>query len=122
MSTALVPFISSEILQMVVSEDVLSLINVLMLTLLFSAAVPENILKKQARDAKLLQTQKKTREDAKKARAEARKAALANAEKYYKEYEAADAALVKAKRDAKEKGTFFVEAEPKVALLVRIRG
>ena len=84
--------------------------------------MPENILKKQARDAKLLTTIKKQRADAKTERAAARKQALANAEKYFKEYEAADLKLIKDKRDAKAKGAFFVEAEPKVALLVRIRG
>ena len=101
------------------------LINVLMNTYLsFSAktAVPETILKKQARDAKLLATQKAQRAEAKKARAAANKLAYANAEKYFKEYEAADAALVQAKREAKAKNQFFVEAEPKVALLVRIKG
>ena len=41
---------------------------------------------------------------------------------FEKEYEAADLKLIKDKRDAKAKGAFFVEAEPKVALLVRIRG
>merc|ERR1712070_801403 len=55
-------------------------------------------------------------------RAAARKAALANAEKYFNEYQAADAKLVADKRAAKAAGSFFVEAEPKVALLVRIRG
>merc|ERR1712032_647368 len=47
---------------------------------------------------------------------------MANAEKYFKEYQAADEALVKAKRDAKAKGNFFVEAEPKVAFIIRIKG
>jgi hypothetical protein len=51
-----------------------------------------------------------------------RKLAGENAEKYYNEYTAADAALVKAKRDAKAKGSFYVEAEPKVAFVIRIRG
>ena len=59
---------------------------------------------------------------AKTTRAAARKVAMANAEKYFKEYQAADEALVKAKRDAKAKGNFFVEAEPKVAFIIRIKG
>merc|ERR1711988_894740 len=87
-----------------------------------ASAVPETILKKQVRDAKLLKTQQAARAEAKKARAAANKLAIANAEKYFKEYEAADAALIKAKRDAKAKNQFYVEGEPKVALLVRIRG
>lgn len=84
--------------------------------------VPENILKKQARDAKLLAALKKTRADAKVARAAARKEAEANAQKYFNEYQAADDALIKNKRDAKAAGSFFVEGQPKVALIVRTRG
>merc|ERR1711998_251852 len=57
-----------------------------------------------------------------KAVVEARKLALANGEKYFKEYQAADEKLIKDKRDAKAAGHFFVEGEPKVALVVRIRG
>jgi large subunit ribosomal protein L7e len=85
-------------------------------------AVPESFKKKAARDEKLLKSRKANMAAAKKARAEARKVASANAEKYFKEYAAADAKLIKDKRDAKAKGSFFVEGEPKVALLVRIRG
>ena len=65
---------------------------------------------------------KDSRAAAKKERAEARKVAAANAEKYYNEYTKADADLVAAKRDAKKNGSFFVEAEPKVAFIVRIKG
>merc|ERR1719197_2135097 len=84
--------------------------------------IPENILKKQARDAKLLKARKDKRAADKKDRTAARKTAAENAEKYYNEYNTADAALVKAKRDAKAAGTFFVEAEPKVAFVIRIKG
>merc|ERR1719197_2323740 len=84
--------------------------------------IPENILKKQARDAKLLKARKDKRAADKKDRTAARKTAYANAEKYYNEYNAADAALIKAKRDAKAAGTFFVESEPKVAFIIRIKG
>merc|ERR1712194_564995 len=65
---------------------------------------------------------KDTRAKAKTDRATSRKTAAANAEKYYKEYTAADAALIAAKRDAKAKGSFFVEGEAKVALVIRIKG
>jgi large subunit ribosomal protein L7e len=84
--------------------------------------VPENILKKQARDAKVLKALADSRAKAKKDRTAARKVATDNAEKYYKEYTAADAALVKAKRDAKAAGSFYVEGEPKVAFVIRIKG
>jgi large subunit ribosomal protein L7e len=87
-----------------------------------AAVVPENFTKKVARDAKLLaavvaaRKQKKTDQSAKRA------VALANAKKYDAEYTAADAALVKAKRDAKKAGSFFVEPEAKIAFVIRIRG
>jgi len=84
--------------------------------------IPENILKKQARDARLLKALKEQRAQAKTDRAAARKVAYANAEKYFNEYQASDNALIKAKRDAKAAGSFFVEGEPKVAVVVRIRG
>jgi large subunit ribosomal protein L7e len=84
--------------------------------------VPENILKKQARDAKVLKALTDSRAQAKKDRAAARKLAGDNAEKYFNEYNAADAALVQSKREAKAKGSFYVEAEAKVAFVIRIRG
>ena len=84
--------------------------------------VPENILKKQERDAKVLKALKDQRAAAKKERADARKVAAANAEKYYNENLKMDAELVKSKRDAKAKGSFFVEAEAKVAFIIRIKG
>ena len=55
-------------------------------------------------------------------RTAARKLALANAEKYAKEYAAAEQALIDGKRKAKKEGSFFVEGEPKVAFLIRIKG
>merc|ERR1712060_745664 len=83
-----------------------------------SASVPENILKKQQRDSKLLEAMSKARADAKAARAAARTAAAANATKYAN----ADKALVDAKRDAKKAGNFYVEAQAKIAFVVRTRG
>merc|ERR1719498_776674 len=84
--------------------------------------VPENILKKQARDQKLAQAVKDRRAAAKAARATARAAAKASAQKYFNESQAADAALLQAKRDAKAAGNFYVEEQPKVAFVMRIRG
>jgi len=65
---------------------------------------------------------KESRDAGKKARLESRKVAYANAEKYHKEYQDSDDALIKAKRDAKANGSFFVEGEPKVAFIIRIKG
>merc|ERR1719329_1515942 len=84
--------------------------------------VPENILKKQARDAKLAKALKDSRAKAKTDRKAARAAAAANAKKYHAEYAKLDADLVESRRAAKKNGDFLVEAEPKFALVVRIRG
>jgi len=59
---------------------------------------------------------------AKKDRKASRELALKNGEKYAKEYAAADQALIDGKRKAKKDGNFFVEGEPKVAFLIRIKG
>merc|ERR1740130_615449 len=71
--------------------------------------VPENILKKQARDKVLQDATIKRRADA-------------NAEKYANEYAATEAATIKAKRDAKKAGNFYVEPEAKIAFVIRTRG
>lgn len=84
--------------------------------------VPENILKKQARDAKLLKARTVERATAKKDRAAARKNAAANAKKYAAEYEKEDRDLIDAKRNAKKEGNFFVDAQAKIAFVIRTRG
>ena len=48
-----------------------------------------------------------------------RKAAATNAAKYAKEYADADKALVDAKRAAKKAGNFHVEAQAKIAFVIR---
>ena len=41
---------------------------------------------------------------------------------YYKEYRDAERALIDAKREAKNNNTFYVEAEPKLVFVIRIKG
>ena len=84
--------------------------------------VPENILKKQARDAKLLKARVAARVVSKKERAESRKAAAKRATDYDAEYKKADLDTIKAKRDAKANGDFFVDAQAKIAFVIRTRG
>jgi len=84
--------------------------------------VPENILKKQARDKVLQDATIKRRAEAKAKRVESRKTFAANAEKYANEYAATEAATIKAKRDAKKAGNFYVEPEAKIAFVIRTRG
>lgn len=84
--------------------------------------IPENIVKKQQRDAKLLKLLVDKRAADKSARAASRKAAAANAVKYAAEYAKADKDLIDAKRAAKKAGNFYVEAQAKIAFVVRTRG
>ena len=90
--------------------------------LLIFRVVPENIVKKNARDAKLLKERTELRANAKKNRVEQRKLIFANAEKYYKEYQAEQQKVIDEKRKAKAAGNFYVEPSAKVALVVRTRG
>jgi len=90
-----------------------------------NAAVP----KTPASLAKKLITLKKNQETAHTAAGVKRKAAVANrrdafkrAEKYEKEYAAANLDVIRKKRVARKAGNFYVEPEPKVAVLIRIKG
>ena len=87
-----------------------------------AAIVPENFVKKAARDAKILKALVEARKVRKTEHASKRAVALKNAEKYAKEYAAADLKLVNDKRAAKKTGSFFVEGEAKIAFVIRIRG
>ena len=84
--------------------------------------VPENFVKKQKRDEKLKEDLKAAKDAAKKERVEKRKLALANAEKYYKEYQDADRSVIENLRKAKKEGSFWVAPEAKVAFVIRTRG
>lgn len=84
--------------------------------------VPENVLKKRKRDAKIADdrtkqaqahtAERKTKADDNKKRAE----------KYVKLYQEREKHRVDSIRKAKTEGNLFVPAQPKVALVVRIRG
>ena len=83
---------------------------------------PESVLKKQATQKKLADAAAAAAAAAEeKAKADAAKFE-ANAAKYEEEYAAAEKAAVDNRRQAKAQGGFFVPAEPKVALVIRIRG
>jgi large subunit ribosomal protein L7e len=84
--------------------------------------IPENAVKKVARDAKVLKEMTDRRVKDKKDRAEKRKLMLANGEKYDKEYSALSKSIIDAKRAAKDAGNFFVEGEPRLAFAIRTRG
>lgn len=88
----------------------------------FRAHVPENFVKKQQRDAKFMKMIADERAAVKQARVAARAAASANAIKYAKEYADADKAVIDAKRAAKKAGNFYIDAQAKIAFVIRTRG
>jgi len=85
-------------------------------------AIPESIRKKAARDEALAKKQADARAAVKAARTTSRKEIAAKAAKYASEADAAAKKLVDDKRAAKAAGNFFVEAEAKVAFVIRTRG
>jgi len=84
--------------------------------------VPENVLKKSKREAKSAEERKARRTKAIATAAEKRKEYAVRAERYAKEYAATKRTLIDERRRARAAGSFFVPAEAKVALVIRIRG
>jgi len=84
--------------------------------------VPESILKRRKRNAALQAGLKKHIPKAKKARSLKRKAVFKKAEKYVKEYRQKEKEEIRLKRIAKQHNNYYVPAQPKLALVIRIRG
>jgi 60S ribosomal protein uL30 len=86
------------------------------------APVPESILKKRAKAKKTQQNELKKKHRIQVSRQKERRVIFKRAESYAKRYRAQDRAHVKLRRLAKNGGNFFREPEPKIAIVVRIRG
>merc|ERR1712093_475511 len=84
--------------------------------------VPESVLKKRKTQEKLAADKAAAATEAKKANKAKREAAYKSAEKYVKEYRALAKQRVRMHRQAKASGNHFVDAEAKLAFVVRIRG
>jgi len=83
---------------------------------------PESVLKKQATQKKLADASAAAAKEAEaKAAADAVKFE-ANSKRYDKEYEVAQKLAIDNRRKAKAEGGFYVPAEPKLCLVIRIRG
>ena len=83
---------------------------------------PESVLKKEATQAKIAAEALAEQKAAKAKKESNKKMYVANAEKYAAEYAAAEKEAIENRRIAKAKGGFYVPAEPKLALVIRIRG
>jgi len=83
---------------------------------------PESILKKQATQAKIAAAALASSEEAQKQKFADKKKFVENAEKYATEYAKLEADAVANRRAAKANGGFYVPPEPKLCLVIRIRG
>jgi len=84
--------------------------------------VPETLLKKRKsqekeREARAAELQKK-----RKANKEKRSVIFKRAESYVKEYRDAEKEKIRLSREAKQEGSYYVPAEPKLVFVVRIKG
>mmetsp|Transcript_9313 Transcript_9313/g.14013 ORF Transcript_9313/g.14013 Transcript_9313/m.14013 type:complete len:240 (-) Transcript_9313:36-755(-) len=86
------------------------------------ASVPESVLKKRASLAELKAKRLQKAAATKTKRKVNRKKAFKRAEEYVKEYKAEENELIRMRRAAKAEGNIFVDPEPKVVVVVRIRG
>lgn len=83
---------------------------------------PEGLRKKEERDVKIAAALKQLREERRTLNKTRRAAALKRAQDQEAAYQAASAAEITARRQAKLTGQIHVPAQPKVAFVVRIRG
>merc|ERR1711931_454758 len=84
--------------------------------------VPEGLAKKRSRFAKQAAKRQEAKAVAKKAALQKRRSHVNVARKYAAEYAAQEKALVNQKKAAKAQGNFYVPDEPKLAMVIRIRG
>jgi len=86
------------------------------------ARIPESLLKKRKTLDKIKADRSVKVQDLKKKRLQKRRDIFKRAESYVKEYRQRERSLVRSRRQAANGGNFFVEAESKVAFVIRIRG
>jgi len=83
---------------------------------------PESYLKKRKRNLELQEKAKRRKVEQTKRNNEKRQLIFKRAEQYVREYRAKERSLIHFRRTAKKAGNFFLEPEPKLALVIRIRG
>jgi 60S ribosomal protein uL30 len=87
-----------------------------------SGLVPESVLKKRRTQTKIAETRAAEQKAAEANKAAKKEQAFKRAEKYVQEYRAVENDLIRVRREAKAEGSVYVNPEPKVALVIRIRG
>merc|ERR1719470_17908 len=84
--------------------------------------VPETLLKRRKQYEALKARRAKSRLLHKKAGKDKRKQIYKRAEEYVKEYRKKERDVIRLKRIAKKHGNYYVDEEPKLAFVIRIRG
>jgi len=84
--------------------------------------VPETILKKRKSRKEIIAKRIQRAKSEHRRNKKTRKVIFKRAEKYVKEYRKAERSLIHMRRLARSGGNFFLEPEPKLAVVVRIRG
>jgi len=84
--------------------------------------VPDSVLKKQKTEAKLASEVAKAEKEAEAKKVNDLEIFKANGKKYEEEYEATEKEAIEKARHAKANGGFYVPAEPKLVLVIRLRG
>merc|ERR1712035_160404 len=87
-----------------------------------AAAVPEALKKKRVQYQVALAKRALAQQNAKKASVLKRRAIIKRAAAYAKEYAQAENTLIRRKRQAEKNGNAYVDSEPKLAFVIRIRG
>ena len=101
---------------------VLTLVQSLWKTRLSRPFSPQSVVLKQRRDAELKASAEKLAADILAANKTKREEMVKRCEQYEKEYKQMDADLIAKRREAHNKGEYFVEGEGRLAIVVRIRG
>jgi large subunit ribosomal protein L7e len=87
-----------------------------------AAPVPETVLKRRKTTAELAADASAKKAEIRKKSLATRRVIFKRAEKYIKEYRSQERSLIRFRRQAKAAGDFYVEPEPKLALVVRLTG
>ena len=82
----------------------------------------EGVLKKQKTTAAIKAADDAAREALKKKRKQNRREIYKRAQRYAKQYHTMERSEITLRRQAKDGGNFFLNAEPKIAVVIRIRG
>mgnify|MGYP004709470387 FL=1 len=83
---------------------------------------PETLLKKRKNAAKLAEQKAQQIAAKKEANAKKRDVIFARAEQYVKEYRDTEREEIRARREARDTGKFFVPAQEKLVFVIRIKG